>query len=181
MKIGFDGKRATQNFTGLGNYSRYLIGLLAKFHPQNQYIIYALNSPSSEIAIPQVEYKYPKTTLLKSYWRSYGIVKTLVQNKIDLFHGLSNEIPFGLKKRVPSVVTIHDLIFIRYPEYYSLVDRVIYQLKFRHAALQADKIIAISQQTKHDLVHYFGIKEDKVEVIYQDCDPIFLQPVSQIE
>lgn len=182
MKIGFDGKRATQNLTGLGNYSRYLIGLLAKFYPQNEYIVYALSIPSPEAAVARVFYEYPNTNFMKSYWRSYGIVKTLLQNKVDLFHGLSNEIPFGLKKaRIPSVVTIHDLIFIRYPEYYPFVDRLIYKFKIRHATLHADKIIAISRQTKHDIIHYLGIKEDKIEVIYQDCDPVFHQTVSQIE
>lgn len=181
MKIGFDGKRATQNLTGLGNYSRYLIRMLAKFHPQNRYIIYALKCPSPEMAIADVEYQYPQTKSIKSFWRSYGIVKTLLQDKIDVFHGLSNEIPFGLKKaRIPSVVTIHDLIFIRYPQYYSFVDRLIYKFKFRHAASQADKVIAISKQTKQDLIQYFGINEEKIEVIYQDCDPIFHQEVTSL-
>ncbi len=175
MKIGFDGKRATQNFTGLGNYSRYLIRLLAKFCPQNQFSIYAFRSPPPKLAISGVEYHYPRT-IIKSHWRSFGIVKDLLKDKVDLFHGLSNEIPFGLKKaRIPSVVTIHDLIFIRYPQYYPFLDRLIYRFKVQHAVSQANKIIAISNQTKQDLIQYFGIHDQKIEVIYQDCDPIFHQ------
>ncbi|MEJ7693666.1 glycosyltransferase family 1 protein [Daejeonella sp.] len=180
MKIGFDGKRTTQNLTGLGNYSRYIIQLLAKFYPENHYTIYALKPPSQDLTISGIEYQYPKVKWVKSYWRSYGVVKDLVKQKIDLFHGLSNEIPHGLKKAgIPSVVTIHDLIFIRYPQYYSFIDRIIYKLKFLHAALHADKVIAISQQTKQDLVEYFGINEDRIKVIYQNCDPIFRQTISQ--
>ena len=180
MRIGFDGKRTTQNLTGLGNYSRYIIRLLEKFHPQNKYIIYALKNPSPELKIHGVEYQYAKKQSFKSYWRSYGIVKNLISHKIDLFHGLSSEIPFGLRKaRIPSVVTIHDLIFIRYPQYYSFADRLIYKFKFRHAALKADKVIAISKQTKQDLVQYFGVKEDRIEVIYQNCDPVFHQVITQ--
>jgi glycosyltransferase involved in cell wall biosynthesis len=181
MKIGFDGKRATQNRTGLGNYSRYLISLLTKFHPQDQFIIYSLRKPSPEQTIPKAKYEYPRRQFFKSYWRSNGIVNTLVQDKIDLFHGLSNEIPYGLKNAgIPSIVTIHDLIFIRYPQYYSFVDRVIYRFKFRHAALKADQVIAISEQTKQDLVRYFGVKADKIQVIYQDCDPSFHQAVTSV-
>jgi hypothetical protein len=41
MKIGFDGKRITQNFTGLGNYSRYVLKVLAEHHPENQYQVFA--------------------------------------------------------------------------------------------------------------------------------------------
>ncbi len=178
MKIGFDGKRTTQNLTGLGNYGRYIVRILAKFYPTNQYTIYALQSPSETLTIDRVEYKYPRKNTVKSYWRSYGIVNDLVKQKVDLFHGISNEIPYGLKKaRIPSVVTIHDLIFLRYPEYYKFIDRLIYKFKFRYAALNANKVIAISQQTKRDLVEYFKVREDRIEVIYQNCDPIFRQTV----
>ncbi len=180
MNIGFDGKRATQNLTGLGNYSRYIVRLLVKFQPQNHYIIYALKTPVPALEIHRVEYQYAKKRSSKSFWRSYGMVNTFVKHKIDLFHGLSNEIPYGLKRAgIPSVVTIHDLIFIRHPEYYSLIDRLIYKFKFRHAALYADKIIAISQQTKLDLIQYFGVKADRISVIYQNCDAIFHKIIPQ--
>ncbi|WP_411275048.1 glycosyltransferase family 4 protein [Daejeonella sp.] len=181
MKVGFDGKRATQNITGLGNYSRYLIRLLTKFHPHNQFLIYAITIPPPELAISEVEYRYPGKQLIKSYWRSFGIIKNLLRDNIDLFHGLSNEIPYSLKTAgIPTVVTIHDLIFIRYPQYYSFIDRLIYKYKYRYAALHADKVIAISKQTKQDLMHYFGVNEDKIEVIYQDCDVIFHQQVTSL-
>jgi len=180
MNIGFDGKRTTHNLTGLGNYSRYIISLLAKFHPQNQYTIYATKTPSTELEIQGIEYQYANKQSVKSYWRSYGLVKNLVKRRVDLFHGLSNEIPYGLKKaNIQSVVTIHDLIFLRFPEYYPFFDRFIYRFKCRYAALNADKIVAISQQTKKDLIQYFGIKDDHIQVIYQNCHPIFKQTISQ--
>ena len=179
MKIGFDGKRATQNFTGLGNYGRYVIKLLVKFFPENQYSIYALKNPVSGLIIPSVDYHVPDSKFLKAYWRSYGITSDLKKHKIDLYHGLSNEIPFSLKKAgIRSVVTIHDLIFLRYPEYYPFIDRKIYEYKFRNAASNADKVIAVSQQTKRDLMQYFGTEEDRIEVIYQNCDPMYHTMVS---
>ena len=180
MKIGFDGKRATQNFTGLGNYGRYVIKLLVKFFPENQYSIYALKNPVSPgLIIPSVDYHFPDSKFLKAYWRSYGITSDLKKHKIDLYHGLSNEIPFNLKKvGIRSVVTIHDLIFLRYPEYYPFIDRKIYEHKFRNAASNADKVIAVSQQTKRDLMQYFGTEEDRIEVIYQNCDPMYHTVVS---
>jgi glycosyltransferase involved in cell wall biosynthesis len=132
------------------------------------------------LKIRGVEYQYVGKQSIKSYWRSYGVIKNVVKDKIDLFHGLSNEIPYGLKKAgIPTVVTIHDLIFIRYPEYYPLLDRLIYRFKFRHAALKADKIIAISNQTKQDLIRFFGIKEDRIDIIYQNCDPVFHKMIIQ--
>ncbi len=164
----------TQNLTGLGNYSRYVVGLLAKFYPGNSYSIYAIKAPAPRLVIDGINYKYVRGNLIKAYWRSYGIVKDLKSDKIDLFHGLSNEIPFGLKKAgISSVVTVHDLIFIRYPHYYPLIDRIIYKLKLRYAISSADRIIAISNQTQEDLMRYLDVKKDRIQVIYQNCDSIF--------
>lgn len=174
MNIGFDGKRATHNLTGLGNYSRYLIRLLTTFYPKNNYLIYTFKKPLAELAVQGAIYKFPGKNFLKSYWRSKGLIKDLIRDKVDVFHGLSNEIPFGLKSAgIPSVVSIHDLIFIRYPQYYSFIDRAIYKFKLRYAVMQANKIIAISKQTKNDLIEFLGVREEKIDVIYQNCDTIF--------
>ncbi len=184
MRIGFDGKRTTQNFTGLGNYSRYVLRILGQYHPENHYSVFALrpHPRTEELNIPSISFHYPQKQLLKSYWRTYGIVNELKHEGIDLYHGLSNEIPFGLKQAgISSVVTIHDLIFLRYPHYYPFIDRKIYEFKFRHAAGHADKIIAISEQTKKDIINYFNIEKDRIEVIYQNCDPIFQQVLSDQE
>jgi glycosyltransferase involved in cell wall biosynthesis len=185
MKIGFDGKRATQNFTGLGNYSRYMLKILAEFYPENQYAVFVpapAQKPLSLLEYPSILFQYPKNQLFKIFWRTIGICKDLKKEKIDLFHGLSNEIPIGLKKiGIPSVVTIHDLIFYRYPQYYPYFDRKIYELKVRYASKHADKIIAVSEQTKLDLINFFNVEESRIEVIYQNCDPIFLSKVTEHE
>ena len=185
MKIGFDGKRATQNFTGLGNYSRYVLKVLAEYHPENQYAVFVpapVQKPLSILEYPSIHFQYPKKQLFKNFYRSRGIVKDLKKEKIDLFHGLSNEIPIGLKKAgIPSVVTIHDLIFYRYPQYYPYFDRKIYELKVFYASKHANKIIAVSEQTKSDLINFFNVEESRIEVIYQNCDPIFRSEVTEHE
>lgn len=182
MRIGFDGKRITRNLTGLGNYSRYVLRILKEFYPENLYTVYAVRPPLPELVLPEVSFHYPDKHFFKSWWRSYGIISDLKHHQTDLYHGLSNEIPFSLKKAgIPSVVTMHDLIFMRYPEYYSFPDRKIYEMKSRYAALNANKVIAVSEQTKRDLVSFFGAKEENIEVIYQNCDPIFHQKVTENE
>ena len=185
MKIGFDGKRITKNFTGLGNYSRFILQILADYYPNNQYSVFSPSKPKNELHFSKsksISFYYPKKQLLKSIWRSFGIVKDLKNEKIDIFHGLSNEIPFGLKtSNIASVVTIHDLIFYRYPHYYPFIDRKIYEFKVRYACKHADKIIAISEQTKRDLINFYNLEEAKIEVIYQNCDSSFHTPFSAIE
>ncbi len=101
-------------------------------------------------------------------------------DSVALFHGLSNELPLGLARRsIRSVVTIHDLIFLRYPAYYKFIDRKIYEWKFRSACRRADRIIAVSECTKRDIVKFFGIDPDKIDVVYQGCDTMFAEPVTE--
>jgi glycosyltransferase involved in cell wall biosynthesis len=185
MKIGFEAKRAFQNFTGLGNYARFVIKTLAENQPHNQYFLYApkaVKNPRTTFLfnLKNVFIRTAPIKILKSYWRSKGVIKELKRDKIELFHGLSHEIPSGLKKaKIKSVVTIHDLIYLRYPQYFKWLDRKIYDFKFRSACKNADKIIAISEQTKTDIIRFFGTDNDKIEVIYQGCDIAFSKVVSE--
>lgn len=131
-----------------------------------------LFQPSSNQFIIQPENGIP--ALFSAIWRIWGVYRQIKTENLDIYHGLSNELPWSIKKAgVKSVVTIHDLIFLRYPEYYPFIDRQIYKLKFNHACKVADKIIAISEATKADIITYFGTKSEKIEVVYQTCDPIF--------
>ncbi len=188
MKIAFDAKRISHNSTGLGNYSRYIINILSKYYPDHQYQLYFPSKGQTNLrtqipAKQQIKDFYPKglytIRYFKSLWRSYGIIKDLQGNSPDLFHGLSNELPFGLEKaKIKSVVTIHDLIFLRYPQFYPWIDRHIYAYKFKKACQEATKIIAISEMTKMDIISFFHIPEKKITVIYQGCDQSFKQTAS---
>lgn len=186
MKIGFDGKRAVQNNTGLGNYSRNVVEIMSEFYPENSYILFAPKKKENPrlkklLSQPSVSFRFPKgfwKTKFSSLWRLTFQKSEFKETQISVFHGLSNEIPLGIRKTgVKSVVTIHDLIFLRFPEYYKPIDRFIYKLKFRYACRQADKIIAISECTKRDIIQFFSIPESKIEVVYQGCHPIFSQKV----
>jgi glycosyltransferase involved in cell wall biosynthesis len=184
MKIGFDAKRAFQNFTGLGNYSRFVIKALAQHQSQNQYFLYApkaIKNPRTSFLfqLQNVIIKTAPIKWLKSYWRSKGVIKDLVADQVELYHGLSHEIPAGLQQKgIKSVVTIHDLIYLRYPKFFKYIDRKIYDYKFRAACKNADQIIAISEQTKRDIIKYFGTNANKITVVYQGCDEVFYQSAS---
>ncbi|MDR1593750.1 MAG: glycosyltransferase family 4 protein [Prevotellaceae bacterium] len=186
MKIGFDAKRAIQNNTGLGNYSRYVIEILSEYYSDNQYILFAPREKENArlktiLSRTNISFVFPHgiSKTFSSLWRMFGIKKDIRKNDIDVYHGLSNELPVGIRRtNAKSIVTIHDLIFLRYPEYYKLIDRIIYRFKFKLACRNADKIIAISECTKRDIISFFHIPEEKIIVIYQGCHPNFRQKVS---
>ena len=179
MRIGFDAKRAFNNSSGLGNYSRYLIDTVNRlsvddlflFTPKTQEMYHDLYKSKERVHLQFPKYKF---SFYGHFWRSSTQVKDYKKLGLDIFHGLSNELPFSISSSsVGKVVTIHDLIFMRYPELYRALDRKMYQKKFFKACLDADKIVAISQQTKNDIQKYFKIPASKIEVIYQDCDSQF--------
>lgn len=182
MIIGFDGKRAVQNNTGLGNYSRLLVEVLATRFPEHLYALYAPKlRPNPRLKplmeLDNVELHTPDTASGRTFgalWRSRGITSALKEDKVSLYHGLSGELPMNIAgSGIPSVVTIHDLIFRRFPECYSAVDRRIYDYKFRHAAERADRIIAISECTRRDIMEFYNIPAEKIDVVYQGCDRQF--------
>ena len=180
MRIGFDAKRIFQNATGLGNYSRSVVRDLAELYPEHDYFLF---TPNANHQLPFEVKGNVKTIVGRgSVWRSFGIRRDILRNKIDVFHGLSNEIPFSINKTDSrSVVTIHDLIFDLFPHQYPGVDRTVYELKTRFAVNHADVIIAASESTKKDIQKTYGTPEEKIQVVYQSCDPIFYQgPVADI-
>jgi glycosyltransferase involved in cell wall biosynthesis len=186
MNIGFEAKRVFHNKTGLGNYSRDLIRLLSQFYPENKYYLYNPKSAKQSLFITNdvtVFEKKPSSSFYTKFynlWRQKGVVKDLSNDKIDIFHGLSGEIPRGLRaKKIKSVVTIHDLIFLRFPHLYSFFDRKIHFYKFKKAAQEADIVIAISDQTKKDIIEFLKIDASKIKVIYQGCHSAFKQNFSE--
>ena len=184
MKIGFDAKRYFHNATGLGNYSRSLITILQKNNPKNQYFLFNLKVKKNYKIPDDLENVYevnPKGFWknFKNIWRQIGIYFSIKKQNIDIFHGLSGELPWFMPKKVKKIVTIHDLIFVRYPHLYAYFDRKIHFYKFKFAAKNATIIIAISEQTKNDIVDFLKINPNKIKVIYQGCSEIFKQNYSQ--
>ena len=181
MIIGYDAKRLFTNFTGLGNYSRALVSNYHQAYPEDELVLFTPSikqDPRTESFVDQSIYQIvqPENKLL---WRTLNIVDDIREKNVDVYHGLSHELPIGISKLdIGKVVTIHDLIFKYYGRDNSWVDQQVYDWKWKHACLVADKIIAISEQTKSDIIHYYKINPDKIEVIYQPADKIFSQPVT---
>lgn len=187
MNIAFEAKRAYTNGTGLGHYSRTLISSLATGFPGHEYFLCTprLTSRFNTDGFDNVHVVTPHgfpDGVFTAAWRSSWVKKELKKLDIDLFHGLSHEIPVGLQRTgIQSVVTIHDLIFERYPKQFNPIDVQIYRKKFSYACHNADKVIAISRQTKQDIVDFYKVPEEKIDICYQSCNPAFGVQVTEAE
>lgn len=184
MRIGFDAKRLFFNRSGLGNYSRSTVDLLADYFPDNDYVLFSPRKGNDEgfVVRDNMQVALPSGvgSVVPSLWRSYAMSSSINDRHLDVYHGLSNELPYDIARaRCRSVVTIHDLIFVRYPELYKSADVALYKQKYGRSCLKADKIIAISKQTRDDLVNMWSIPESKIEVVYQGCNPMFYDRASE--
>lgn len=186
LVAGYDAKRAVENMTGLGNYSRYAVNILSLAYPSMQMRLYAPRERDNErlrplLARDNISLITPSLRfsngLSRAFWRTVDLPIDLRRDNVDIYHGLSNELPATVKGVCPTVVTIHDLIWRRSPRDYTAIDRRLYDWKYSRSARIATRVIAISECTKRDLISDFNIPEEKIDVIYQGVDPVFTLPV----
>ncbi|MDE5727280.1 MAG: glycosyltransferase family 4 protein [Duncaniella sp.] len=180
MKTGFDGKKAIVNHTGIGNYSRRVINALAASYPADQWWIYGprRQAPDTIDRRPDILYAYPPAfggKLMYELWRTRLCGSDMRRRGLDIYHGLSNELPHGIPEGTRSIVTIHDLIFITRPDTFSATARAKLLRRTRRACETADRIIAISERTRQDIITHYGIPEERISVVYQSIAPVYFE------
>lgn len=194
MKIGFDAKRFFFNHSGLGNYSRRLIESMFQYQPNNEYFLYVDRLDALRVGHPEA------LRILKQYgdndfepygnqkqkslynlvmvdanklWRTWGMGQQAAKDGVEVFHGLSNELPWDLPSSVKSVCTIHDVIFKEFPAYYPWLDRIIYDVKTRRATKTADLLVMTSGVTQSKVEQYYPKAKGKSVVVYQAVDSAY--------
>ena len=166
--------------TELGNYSRLVIEQLAENYLHDTFYVYTpklKKNPRLALikSLPNVEFRLPAGSGFSgSLWRTFGISNNLAADKVDVYHGLSNELPLNIASSgVPSVVTMHDVIYRRMPECYSMFDRRIYDFKYGRSCRNATRVIALSERTRKDIEELYGVDSENIDVIYPGCDTSF--------
>jgi glycosyltransferase involved in cell wall biosynthesis len=183
VRVGFDAKRAFHNGTGLGAYARTLLSALTALPDGPRCVLYTPTLGSrfpaaSTIAEVQTGERWSRWGL-GAWWRRFGVARRIESDGIDVFHGLSNELPSAPKRRsVPYLVTVHDCIAIRRPQEFSRWDRATYRWKLADACRRADLVLTPSAQTRDDVLELFSVPESRVRVLPQACDARFRKPLA---
>ncbi len=99
-------------------------------------------------------------------WLSTKRARQLDRSQIDIFWGPAHRLPMGLGRSVPCVVTIHDLVWAKYPQTMRRTRLLAERILSPHAMRRADAIIAISNATRDDVIERFPHFADKIRVIY---------------
>jgi glycosyltransferase involved in cell wall biosynthesis len=186
-RIGFDAVRALRNATGLGNYARQLLRGLHEAAPHLAVHLYAPRPARPAFAALPAELgatlHLPPSAWqsigLRALWRTTRLGRFAAQDGVALYHGLTHEIPRDLPATgIPSVVTIHDLLFHTHPELFSAIDRRSYAWRYRWSIDHATALLAVSTHTRDELQQLLGVPAARIAVIPPARDPRFAVPVS---
>lgn len=173
MRVGIDIRAIGYQRTGDETYTLQLLKLLAKLDRKNQYFLYTdiinidkIKKVKKLLAIDNKNFKIiPVSPTSKLFWTMYSLPKRARLDKLDILH-VQYITPLFLAKNIKLITTIHDISFVRYPEHISIKDLIILKLLIRKSLKRADKVIAVSQFTKDEIVDVYKINKDKIRVVY---------------
>jgi glycosyltransferase involved in cell wall biosynthesis len=114
--------------------------------------------------------------LKRIYYENVGIPRHFRKNGFDVYHATANLLPFF--STLPSVLTVHDLVPVNYPQYVPPETSAYYRLFFARSVYKAHRIIAVSNKVKEDLMSRFRIDEDKIRVVYHGVENGFKRVTS---
>lgn len=174
MHIGIDASRsAITRRTGTERYSFELIGALARIDRHNRYTLYCNGLPST---LPIIGANFALRNIpFARLWTHARLSLELRRHPPDRLFVPAHVLP--LLHPVHTVVTIHDLGYLAFPEMHPFARRLELHLTTRWCTRAAWRLIAISQATRNDLIAHYGAAPEKIRVVYHGLGPAF-RPVT---
>jgi len=164
MIIGIEAERANNpQKTGVEHYAKQLIVHLAKIDGENQYVLYLRTKPQPWF------FSLPKNFTVKVlwfpvFWTQIRISWEMIIHPVAVLFIPASALPIIHPKK--SVVTIHDLAWIFFPQTFTWFNRHFLKFSTRFAVKSASKIIAVSTATKNDLIKHYNLSGEKIAVIH---------------
>jgi len=166
---------------GIGTYIRNLIRELAELDRENSYVL--LTNTEGRKALHNLPENFRTVTHgapVYSVREQITLGWTLYRLEADLYHATHYVLPSILP--CPAVVTIHDIIHLLYPQYLPNKIAFFYaERMIRRGLVRGERVIAVSENTRDDLVRYFGLGGDKIEVVYNGIEESFRQTLEHEE
>jgi len=166
MKIIVNTRLVVEKFTGIQNYIESLYGEILRIDKKNSYK-FVQSSPNKKIGDTEI-IKTPRGTFFNALFDCFLMNRILRKNnnRNIIFHGTSFVLPFYKLKNVKYVLTIYDLNFKVLPQKYFTFFNFYYGIFLKRSLINADKIIAISECTKRDIINFYNVPADKIIVTY---------------
>ncbi|HEX9413972.1 MAG TPA: glycosyltransferase family 1 protein [Ktedonobacterales bacterium] len=169
---------ASYRNAGVSRYTYLLVDGLAHHESDQRYSVFVtaqdaasaghFETPRLRLVPSKWPTAYPAQRIL---WEQLALPATLRRRHVDVFHSPVNVLP--LRLTCPSVVTIHDLAFLSYPQFFRPARRVYQRALTTRSARRATLVLADSESTKQDIVARLGVPSSRVRVVYPAIDPKF--------
>lgn len=173
MNIGIDVRKIRD--TGIGTYIRNILREMFEINREDSFVLFGYPGDREVLSLPA-----ERVTWVKNCSAKYSLMEHLSlpwmarRYGVDVFHAPHYTLPFFLTCR--SVVTIHDLIHLQFPEYLPTgFHRGYARIMTTAAAKKADLIITVSENSRNDIKHLLGVDEEKVRVIYNGVEEKFFE------
>ena len=178
-RLVLDARTATDHFPGIGRYVVNLARALAQAAPDLPLaLLYDPSAPATRLTLPDL----PRIACAASPFslrQQWAVPRALHRARASLYHSPYYLMPY--RPGVPTVLTVHDLIPLLFPQYSTPQARLLFRLTTALALRAAQHIIAISGTTRHDLLAHFHIPSLHISVIPEAPDPAcFPRPTSEI-
>ena len=182
-RIGIDYTSALSQGGGIGRYTRELIAALAAFDAQTPYVLFAAGQRASTLPpAPGPNFGWTPSAITSEWFaRLWGRARLPLPverwtGPLDLFHSPDFTLP-PLRRGTRSLLTVHDLSFIRTPETAAPGLRAYLNRAVPYSVARADHVLADSEATRQDLIALYRTPPDKVSVLYSAVDSRF-RPVT---
>ncbi len=175
--IGIDASRAfLKKRTGIEEYSYQVIQHLREvIAPEMRVVLYVrkkleIRNWKLEIRTPEIDFSLPENWVVRGiwaprFWTQIRLAIELLLHPVDTFFVPAHTVPWIHPKR--TVVTVHGLEYEFSPESYSWYERLYMRFSIRNSVRWASRVIAVSENTKRDLVRLYSVPEEKIVVIYE--------------
>ncbi len=165
ITIGVDGNEANVSFrVGVSHYTYQLLSYFKKkANDRLRFFIFLRERPQKDLPKSNQYFQY-QVVWGKFLWSQFFLPLKLMKKKLDVFFTPAHYLPRFIN--IPSVVTIHDLSFFRYPEDFRKIDLFKLINGTNYSIKKATRVIAVSQATKNDILKIYRLPKEKVKVIY---------------
>lgn len=189
ITIGFDAKQAMCDDAEFGGYTRLVVEALALAAPRHSYLRPYVTSRTPHKGYEAIERLHNVETMepdgalwriLTLPWRLWHISKDLHNGSVELYHGLTEQIPLGLSSRkIRSVVSVHNMAYLYDKSILNSPENFLHRLYMGRMLHRVDRIVAASESVKRDIIKHCNIYSDKVDVVYSGVAKRFSEPIDE--
>ncbi len=185
VRVGINASKAFDVHTGVGRYTANMCRFISKTGNNKDYYFYTpgrmCNTVMADMEVTHLEKPVvtKQNNILRILWEQIVLPICSRKDRLDLFHYTDHALSLLFRKG-PIIITVHDIAYLRLPNLLNTSRRIYKKYILQASIKKASIIVVVSYATKKDIIKYFGIREEKIKVIYLGVESRF-RPINNVE